>query len=279
MTESSRFGFGPRLAAAVGPSGREICVGLDPTPELLAAWELADGPAGLAAMAERVIDALAGKAPVLKIQVAYFERHGHAGWRVLEESVQRARSAGWLVLLDAKRGDIGSTAAAYAQALLDPAGPVRADAVTVSPYLGFTALAPFVAASKAWGTGVFVLARTTESGGRALQEAVDASGRSVEQLVVDEVAAANRDRAGMGSVGVVVGALSSHSTPLELSQLGGPVLVPGIGAQGGGRLEFEAAASGAPLALASSSRALLAAGPSHGGLNSALANVRQELGL
>src|SRR6185369_4721478 len=120
-----------------------LCVGIDPHPSLLTAWGLPDTPAGLAVFAETVVDALADRVAVLKPQSAFFERFGSSGIAVLESTIRHSRERGALVLLDVKRGDIGSTASAYATAYLDPTSPLFADAVTVSPYPGFASLDPF----------------------------------------------------------------------------------------------------------------------------------------
>jgi orotidine-5'-phosphate decarboxylase len=217
--------FGARLAEARSRRG-PLCLGIDPHPELLAAWGVPGTPDGLAAFAERCVQAFAGFAMV-KIQVAFFEAYGSAGYAVLEQTIAALRAAGVLVLADAKRGDIGSTMAAYATAWVGDS-PLAADAVTASPYLGFGALQPLLELAVERGRGVFVLAATSNPAGAIVQNAVVA-GRSVAQAVVDDVAAWNRTR-GFGSVGVVVGA-TLVEVP-DLNDLGGPVLVPGIGAQG-----------------------------------------------
>ena len=162
--------FGSRLARQIDVRG-PLCVGIDPHPELLHAWELPDTPAGLARFCETVVEALAEQVAVLKPQSAFFERFGSAGIAVLESTIRQSRERGALVLLDVKRGDIGSTAQAYAQAYLDPNSPMYTDAVTVSPYPGFAALGPFLDLARAYGGGVFVLAATSNADGRALQRA------------------------------------------------------------------------------------------------------------
>ncbi|OBJ91806.1 orotidine 5'-phosphate decarboxylase [Mycobacterium gordonae] len=234
-------GFGARLAQARSSRG-PLCLGIDPHPELLRAWELPATADGLAAFCDICVDAYAGFAMV-KPQVAFFEAYGSAGFAVLERTTAALRANGVLVLADAKRGDIGSTMAAYATAWAGDS-PLAADAVTASPYLGFGSLRPLLEVAAAHDRGVFVLAATSNPEGPTVQRA-DAGGRTVAQLIVDHVAMANQGAnqgAGAGSVGVVVGATVLQAP--DLSELGGPVLVPGVGAQGG-RAEALAGLGGA----------------------------------
>ena len=226
MTESGSFGA--RLAAAITARG-PLCVGIDPHPELLQAWGLPVTADGLARFCDICVQAFAGFA-VVKPQVAFFEAYGSAGFTVLERTTAALRGAGVLVLADAKRGDIGSTMAAYAQAWVGE-GPLATDAVTASPYLGFGSLMPLLEVAAAHDRGVFVLAATSNPEGASIQRAV-IDGRSVAQSVVDAAGTLNRVAGGeFGSVGVVVGA-TLDQVP-DLIALGGPVLVPGVGAQGG----------------------------------------------
>jgi orotidine-5'-phosphate decarboxylase len=160
--------FGERLRAATTARG-PLCVGIDPHPGLLAAWGLPDDASGLERFALGTVEALADRVAVLKPQSAFFERHGSRGIAVLERVVVAARAAGALVVLDAKRGDIGSTMTAYAQAYLDPASPLAVDALTVSPYLGYGSLRPAIDLAHANGCGLFVLALTSNPEAAALQ--------------------------------------------------------------------------------------------------------------
>lgn len=267
--------FGSRLAAAMEARG-PLCVGIDPHPELLAKWGLPDDPNGLSAFVQTVIDNLAERVAVLKPQVAFFERFGARGIAVLESAIRQAGAAGALVLLDGKRGDIGSTVAAYADAYLTPGSPLCADAVTANPYLGVGALAPMVAAARAHGRGLFVLARTSNPEAEVCQTARTADGRPVAQLVVDEISQLNEGFSrsgpgpgGFGSFGVVVGATVGDSG-LDLSRLDGPILAPGLGAQGARAADLRAV-FGADLGrvLPSTSRAVLRAGPDPGELRRA----------
>jgi orotidine-5'-phosphate decarboxylase len=219
-------GFGARLADAVSRRG-PLCLGIDPHPELLQAWNLPVSADGVAAFCDVCVAAYADFA-IVKPQVAFFETYGAAGYAVLERTMAALRDAGVLVLADAKRGDIGSTMAAYAAAWTGDS-PLAADAVTASPYLGFGSLQPLLDSAAAHGRGVFVLAATSNPEGASVQRA-QAGDRPVAQLIVDEAAAANR-ALGPGTVGVVVGATLTEVP--DVSALGGPVLVPGVGFQGG----------------------------------------------
>lgn len=225
--------FGARLRRAMDERG-PLCVGIDPHAALLSAWGLGDDIAGLERFARTTVEALADRVAVLKPQSAFFERFGSRGVAVLERAVADARAAGALVLMDAKRGDIGSTMAAYAETYLDPAAPLFSDAVTVSPYLGYGALRPALDLARASGTGVFVLALTSNPEGAEVQHALRADGRSVAATMLDHLRAENADAAPMGSFGAVVGAtLAGGLTAAGVDPaIGGPLLAPGIGAQG-----------------------------------------------
>jgi len=266
MTEPDTS-FGSRLRSAMQGRGR-LCVGIDPHPALLDTWGMTDSAVGLERFAMTAVEAIAGTAAVIKPQSAFFERHGAAGVAVLEKVVAGCRERGALVLLDVKRGDIGSTAQAYADAYLDRTSPLAVDAVTVSPYLGFGSLDPFIDTALHNDAGVFVLALTSNKEGPQFQHAVCADGRTVAGTVLDEVRERNADAGDLGSVGVVVGATIGETS--EDLDVGGPLLVPGIGAQGGTvadvRRIFGAAARNV---LPSSSREVLAAGPDKQALHEA----------
>lgn len=208
--------FGARLADSVAARG-PLCAGLDPHPALLRAWGCVEDTAGLERFALGATEVIAPRVAVLKPQSALFEAYGSAGVAVLERVIARARDAGALVLLDVKRGDIGSTMAGYAAAYLSPESPSGADAITVSPYLGFGALEPALETARAAGAGVFVLARTSNPEGGRTQLARLDDGRTVAQSIIDDAAARNAGAQPGGDVGVVVGATSS---PGELDQIG-----------------------------------------------------------
>lgn len=210
---------------------------------------------------------------MVKPQVAFFEAYGSAGFAVLERTMGALREAGVLVLADAKRGDIGSTMAAYASAWAGDS-PLAADAVTASPYLGFGSLQPLLDTAAANGRGVFVLAATSNPEGASVQRAL-AGSRTVAQSIVDSVAEVNRIAAqSTGSVGVVVGATVTDLP--DLSALGGPVLVPGVGAQGG-RADALGGLGGARLVLPAVSREVLRAGPAVADVRAAAERLRDEV--
>jgi orotidine-5'-phosphate decarboxylase len=290
--------FGERLADAVAARG-PLCVGIDPHAPLLEAWGLPDSPDGLARFTDAVVDALAASVAVLKPQLAFYERHGSRGLAVLEGAVARARAAGALVLLDAKRGDIGSTMDAYGD-YLRPAHPLYVDAMTVSPYLGPRSLQPAVDTARLHGGGLFVLARTSNPDAGTLQHAMVAEGmkeRSVAQVVVDSVRgwntpgwvvgdplpdiAAVRDVAGRfgpstGSFGVVVGA-TLPELDVDLDGLGGPILAPGLGAQGGSVADLRRLFGSDRAVVPTVSRDVLSAGPDVAALRSAADRWTAEL--
>lgn len=266
--------FGARLRAAMDARG-PFCPGIDPHASLLHAWGLEDTPAGLERFALTAVEALAPVAAVVKPQSAFFERHGSRGVAVLERVVATAREAGALVLLDVKRGDIGSTAEAYADAYLDPASPLAADAMTASPFLGFGSLAPLVDAARRHDAGLFVLALTSNPGAEQVQRA-RISGKTVAGEVLAELAALNAGAEPLGSFGAVVGAtIGSADEDLAIN---GPLLAPGVGAQGG-TTEDVRRIFGASLGnvLASSSREVLAAGPDPVALRDAVRRANAEL--
>jgi orotidine-5'-phosphate decarboxylase len=265
-------GFGDRLADAVAARG-PLCPGIDPHPELLRSWGLTVDSDGLNRFSDACVAAFSGFA-IVKPQVAFFESHGSAGFAVLERTIAALRAEGVLVLADAKRGDIGSTMAAYAQAWVGHS-PLAADAVTASPYLGFGSLEPLFDLAASNGRGVFVLAATSNPEGASVQRA-HTEGRSVAQSIVDAAAALNAASGAPGSVGVVVGA--TLSSPPDVSRLGGPVLVPGVGAQGGrpeGLRDFGGARPGQLLPAVS--REILRAGPDVSSLRAAAEKVRDAV--
>ena len=257
--------FGARLRAAIDRHG-PLCAGIDPHPSLLHVWGLDDDLPGLERFALTACEALAGHVAVVKPQSAFFERHGSAGIAVLERVIADLRSAGTLCLVDAKRGDIGSTMAAYADAYCGVDSPLAGDAVTVSPYLGFESLRPLLDLAVLAGRGVFVLALTSNPDGGQVQHATTTRGRAVAAEIVTAVAAENASRtADLGSVGLVVGATvgdAVHELGIDLAAAAGPLLAPGIGAQGATAADLRRVFGDARAnVLASSSREVLKAGP------------------
>ncbi|MHA7238632.1 orotidine-5'-phosphate decarboxylase [Arthrobacter sp. TMS1-12-1] len=274
---AARAPFGERLAAARAARG-SLCVGIDPHPGLLGAWGLEDSPAGLERFSLTVLDAVGPVAAALKPQVALYERHGSRGLAVLETLLARAADAGVLTIADAKRGDIGSTMQAYAEAWLGEGRPLAADAVTLNPYLGYESLRPALDLAAATGRGVFVLALTSNPEGRSVQHA--GGDASVARSIAHAAAAENAGPR-PGHVGLVVGATigdAAQRLGLDLPSLNGPVLAPGVGAQGAGRRELQAAFGAAlPFVLPTSSRAVLAAGPDAAALRAEAERTRDGL--
>lgn len=261
--------FGARLAGAMDRFG-PLCVGIDPHPGLLAAWGLADDAEGLRRFALTVVEALVGQVAALKPQAAFFERHGSRGIAVLEEVLAAVRGEATQVVLDAKRGDIGSTMAGYGDAYLGPRAPLACDALTVSPYLGVGTLAPVVSAAQATGRGLFVLALTSNPEGASVQHATTADGHAVAADVARQVAELNARAveaapAVLGPYGLVVGATVGDAVRrlgIDLAAVRGPLLAPGVGAQGAGAAELmDVFGSARRAVLASTSRAVLDAGP------------------
>ena len=269
--------FGTRLDDALSSRG-SVCVGIDPHPGLLEAWGLPDSVEGLARFADACTGAFGDTAAVVKPQSAFFESYGSAGIAVLEQTVAACRAAGALVVLDVKRGDIGSTMTAYARAYLDPSAPLFADAITLSPFLGVGSLQPAFDLAAANGCGAFVLALTSNPEGPQVQHAQGADGRTVAQAVVSQLAERNAGATPMGSLGVVVGATIGE-TDVRLDELNGPFLVPGIGAQGGTaddvRRIFGAARRNV---VPSVSREVLRAGPDIAALRDAVARQVEAFG-
>jgi orotidine-5'-phosphate decarboxylase len=240
--------FADRLAAAVERKGAPLCIGLDPDPELMP-----EG-VGVVEFCRGIVDAVAGVAVAVKPQAAFFEAQGPAGWAALTEVCGYAREAGLLVIADAKRGDVPSTARAYAAAF----API-ADAVTVNPYLGFDSLEPFFERE---GLGVLVLVKTSNPGSVDVQDLPLADGRPLWQHVAGLVDQWGDDlvgESGLSSVGAVVGA----TFPQEVAEARrlmprAVILLPGVGAQGGRPEELaEAFSAGPASALPSASRSVI----------------------
>ncbi|MGH8775560.1 MAG: orotidine-5'-phosphate decarboxylase, partial [Jiangellaceae bacterium] len=265
--------FGARLRRAVRERG-PLCVGIDPHPELLRAWGLDDDATGVERFGRTVVAALAERVALLKPQSAFFERHGSRGVAALERVIADARDAGGLVVTDAKRGDIGSTVQAYADAYVDPSSPLCSDAVTASPYLGFESLRPLLDTAARHGNGVFVLALTSNPEGTEVQRATRPDGRSVAGAILDRVRTENAGARPWGSVGCVVGATIDPAD--ERLDVGGPLLALGIGAQGGtpadlARVFGDACSDVVPAV----SRHVLRRGPGVAGLQQAAAESMQ----
>jgi orotidine-5'-phosphate decarboxylase len=253
--------------AARGP----LCVGIDPHPALLKNWGLDDDAAGLRRFSLTVLEAVGSLAAAVKPQVALYERHGSAGMAVMEEVLAAARGQ-VLTIADAKRGDIGSTMAAYADAWLRDGSALAADSVTLSPYLGFESLRPALDLAAECGRGVFVLALTSNPEGASVQHVGGPD--SVARRITEAATAENRRFEGpLGSVGLVVGATVGSALAdlrLDLEAVRGPILAPGLGAQGATPADLRRTFGASyPQVLGTSSRDILAAGPGVQGLQGA----------
>jgi orotidine 5'-phosphate decarboxylase subfamily 2 len=266
--------FGVRLRAAMDERG-PLCVGLDPHAALLDAWGLPDTAYGLERFTMTVVESLADRVAVIKPQSAFFERHGSAGVAVLERAISATQEYGALVLLDVKRGDIGSTVDAYADAYLGPSSSLAADAVTVHPYLGFGALQPFVSMALEHNRGVFVVTLSSNPEGRELQKASQ-DGITVAGAILRRIAEINDGVEPMGSIGAVVGA-TIGSTDEDLA-INGPFLAPGFGAQGG-TVDDLRRIFGTQLAnvIPATSREVLSAGPDPASLQDVAAEIAESL--
>jgi orotidine-5'-phosphate decarboxylase len=264
-------GFADRLGEAVERKHSQLLVGLDPRLDLLPMELRGEAVLGRAAAASAVarfckgiVDAVFPYVVGVKPQSAFFEALGADGARALEEVCDHARSIGLLVVLDAKRGDIGSTARAYATAFLEPrdGGPPLADAMTASPYLGHDGVEPFLAACRRHGAGVFFLVRTSNAGAADVQDATMSDGRPLWQLLAEftrEWGEPLVGERGLSSVGAVVGATIPRAVS-EARRLmpQTPLLLPGVGAQGATPADVARAfTSGPASALVTASRSVI----------------------
>jgi len=251
--------FGARVHRAMADRG-PFCVGIDPHAGLLREWGLPDDVSGLERFALAVVEAVAPVCSVVKPQSAFYERFGSRGVAVLERVIADSKAAGALVLLDVKRGDIGSTSQAYADAYLDPASPLASDAITASPFLGFGSIAPMIDTARKHDAGVFVLALTSNQEGPEVQGARTDGGQSVGGLMIEHLRGLNDGAEPLGSFGAVVGATIAE-TEVDLD-FNGPILAPGYGAQGGTLADIRRVFGSATRnVIASSSREVLRLGP------------------
>ncbi|MGY4856967.1 orotidine-5'-phosphate decarboxylase [Cryobacterium sp. AP23] len=272
MTTAS---FGERLQGAFDRFGR-LCVGIDPHAWLLTDWGLPDTAAGAESFGRRVVEAAAGRAGIVKPQVAFYERFGSAGYAALERVLADARAAGLLVIADVKRGDLGTSVEAYGQAWLSPDSALEADAITLNPYMGVGSLASTIALAAEHHKGLFLLAATSNPEAAALQQAVLAGGAQAGQTVaasvlsqVADINAQTLPAGSVGSVGVVLGAtvalvdfgIDIHAPATAVVT---PVLAPGFGHQGANPTDLTTLFGGyAQGVIVSESRSVLSAGPDH----------------
>ena len=275
--------YGLRLAQAMEERGN-VCVGIDPHSSQLSAWGLEDNLQGLRTFSLTLVEAMAGKVPVVKPQSAFFERFGASGIKVLEEVLAACREAGLLTILDVKRGDIGSTMAGYAQAYLSADSPLAADAITLSPYLGYGSLAPALDLAKANGKGIYVLALTSNPEGFQVQHAQCASGKSVAGDIISQAEHTNKtvsDQGHIADVGLVVGATTGNAAKdlgIDFSAFSGSILSPGIGAQGATPADIQKIfGKSAFRVLASTSRGISSAGPKVSALQAAARRITEQM--
>lgn len=289
--------FGQRFLDLAQTRG-SLCVGIDPHAGLLDSWGLSATAEGLDAFSRICVEAMSETVAVVKPQVAFYERFGSAGFAVLERTIADLRAAGVLVIADAKRGDIGSTMEGYANAWLAEGSPLESDAVTLSPYLGFGSLEPALDLADRLGKGAIVLAATSNPEAATVQRAVvgaqssaheDAAAEatpesgecSLSQHIVDEVARRNARTmeatgAAAGNVGVVIGATLDDAPILE--NVGGMILMPGVGTQGGSMADVRRLAGKAfHLASPNVSRTVLKEGPRVEDLVAAIEKAQQSL--
>jgi orotidine-5'-phosphate decarboxylase len=267
--------FAARMAAAIATRG-PLCAGVDPSAAALARWELADDADGAYALGARIIESVGANASAAKFNLAFFERFGSAGVRALESLIDDARAAGLLCIADAKRGDIASTNAAYANAYLGD-GPLSVDALTVSPYLGFAALSPFFEAAQAGGRGVFVVVRSSNPEGRPIQKALVGGTGSTGEASVESMLLAEMAHQSAESVGAVMGVMAdAEAIELSASRF---YLAPGVGAQGATVRDLSALYWQIPVThvLVNLSRQLLDAGPDPHSLSVAAERARSQI--
>jgi orotidine-5'-phosphate decarboxylase len=244
-----------------------LCAGIDPHRSVVESWGLTYDLAGLEQFALTCVEAFAGRVAAVKPQSAFFEVFGSRGIAVLERVLTELREAGTLTILDVKRGDIGTTMAAYGEAFLGREAVAPVDAITVSPYLGYESLRPAIDLAAETGRGLFVLALTSNPEGASVQHAVR-DGRTVAASIVEGATVDNalaRERGELGSIGLVVGATVGSAVTdlgLDLVTAATPILAPGLGAQGGSVADLAMVFGPARgQVLASSSREILGAGP------------------
>lgn len=275
--------FGARLQTAMVQHG-PLCAGIDPHRGLVESWGLTYDLAGVERFTMTCVEAFGGVVAAVKPQSAFFEVFGAKGVALLERALTDLRDAGTLTVLDVKRGDIGTTVEAYGEAFLGKDAPAAADAITLSPYLGYGSLRPAIDLAHATGRGVFVLALTSNPEGAQVQHARLSDGRSVAGAIADDAAADNAKALGrgeLGSVGLVVGATVGSAVRdlgVDLPAMAGPVLAPGLGAQGATAADVRSVFAGAlPQVLASSSRDVLRAGPGVAALRARAREVATEV--
>ncbi|HET9728538.1 MAG TPA: orotidine-5'-phosphate decarboxylase [Acidimicrobiia bacterium] len=259
--------FASRFALARESYG-PLVWGLDPSGLLLDEWELGDSPDGLERFVDIVVEAAVGAVGLVKPQSAFYERHGWRGIRALGRLVAAVRAEGLLAILDAKRGDVGSTNEAYAEAYFGPDAPIEVDALTVHPYLGLGAMDALVAGAAKSESCLLVMTRSSNPEGRSVQAAVDDEQRRVEQCLLDEIQSLNAAFAPgeIGPIGAVF-APTRLEPQLDLVAPNALFLAPGVGRQGATPQDVAAVFAACPeRVMPSASRSLLSHGPDRGRL-------------
>jgi len=259
---------------------RPLVLGLDPSGDLLFEWGLGDTPDGLERFVDIAVAAAVAAVGIVKPQAAFYERHGWRGMRSLARLIEACRDEEVLVLLDAKRGDVGSTNEAYAEAYLGAGAAIPVDAITITPYLGLAAMQPILDRAATNGAGVFIVTRSSNTEGRAIQGARHAGATTVEHQLVIDIAAENERMAPgrIGPVGAVFGPTHGPPTEFDLATMNGLFLAPGVGAQGATPGDVARCFASCPgRVLPSASRSLLAAGPDPSRLADATRSLASEL--
>lgn len=241
--QQTAIAYAQRVSSLI-ESKTGLCVGLDPSPAQLAAWGLSDDIEGLTAFCETMVAAcLTAEVGFVKPQSAFFERFGLPGLAQLSLVNKKLRSAGILVILDAKRGDISSTAEAYAQAYLSPDRDAHYDALTLNPFLGYASCAPYITQMKQAPVGVFVVMRSSNPGSERIQEAWVSPHVTVAVDLARAIEQDNQALVGpgaLGPIGVVIGATLPRMQDLLAEMPSCFYLCPGVGAQGATVAEVKA---------------------------------------
>jgi orotidine-5'-phosphate decarboxylase len=258
---------------ALADTRSPLCLGVDPAVELLRQWGLTLDAAGLRSFCNITMEAMGDRAAVVKPQSAFFEQFGPEGMAELRHLVGMIKERGALALIDVKRGDIGHTLDAYADAMIGPESPFGGDAMTATAYMGFGSLMPLLKKAAERGAGVFVVVRSSNPEGRVLQDAKLADGRTVATALANDITEFNAMVSdGVGPIGAVMGATIEGTATETLASLPKSlILAPGIGAQGA---TFDDMARNfgpaTARALPSVSRSILAKGPNVAELRKAI---------
>ncbi|WP_273790935.1 orotidine-5'-phosphate decarboxylase [Bartonella sp. CM31XJBT] len=214
-----------------------LCIGFDPSHKVLQSWNLSCDYKGLKDFCDILLTAVMGKVGMIKPQAAFFELYGVEGLQILKELIENAQAQGLLVLVDTKRGDIGSTAEAYGKAWLGPSSAFKADAITVNPFLGFDALIPLIKVAEETGAGVFVVVQSSNPEGKQIRNALigdQTVSAHLAQRIFEYNSQSSSQYHYIGPIGAVIGATLGSEAKDTIEQLKNSLfLVPGIGAQGG----------------------------------------------